>query len=1254
MILSKKIPKTQELTVLPPIVFPPSRRAEIVEPTAVEARHFAAAYALFRVSSMKNTHMAMPPKYKDLWKGLFAELKKEDAARGLQWMYEADPFAAAKAKEDAEKLQAKKREEDAQRAKKAESSPSPFPSGQNRGWENAPSAEMGKRLRFDVESEIRQSGLWNSHGISIAQNDRKRFTDEVSKLGFRRAHVEEAAEICKDKEEMLEWLLSMVPEDDLPKWCLPSNYVSGVSMASSDLKREASIKNLVSAGYAADLCEELWDSHAGNQRKVASILQAMLLQLPVDNNSSSVDSETAEDTWEDPWTEEQAVLESIYGERYTSEDGLVRVKLQPVSVNTELTVEAQKPVGQYPMDLPIIFVKGPVPAYIRLSITKQALLHAKESFIGEQMVFNVVDWLEHNVAAIIANPGRLSAVSTAIPAPDSQNSSSSQAKRRFRRAINWTANSKISSEIKSRWLLHHQSKQYQDILAKRQSLPAWRLREEVAKSIDRSRVTIITGETGSGKSTQSVQFVLDDLIAKGLGEAANIICTQPRRISAIGLADRIAEERGSHVGDEVGYIIRGESRFRRGATKITFVTTGVLLRQLQTAGGSEADMDDALRDVSHVFIDEVHERAVDADFLLVILRDMLKRRKDLRVVLMSATIDPGLFEQYFYGVGSVAHIHVEGRTYPVTDFYKDDIIRFTGHFTDDRDEMDEKAMSAALVASGMRINYDLILKTVEHIDTTLSTSDGGILIFLPGAFEIEQVLQKLRNRRNFHALPLHASLPPKEQKRVFQPAPKGLRKVIAATNVAETSITIPDIVAVIDTGRVKEMTFDAVSSLRRLDETWASQAACKQRRGRAGRVREGLCYKLYTRNVEMSMRERPDPEMLRVPLEQLYLSVKSMGIKDVKSFLGSALTPPSSQAIDTATQLLNRVGALDNGELTALGRHMAVIPADLKCAKLLVLGSTFGCIDACLGIAALLSSRSPFFNPVDKRDEVKQVRFDFSPGQGDLLSDLRAFEAWRRSQRQMSERDLRAWCQERFLSIQTLREVESNRAQLASSLKEQGFLPLDYAPQTSAAATGAGSAPALNAHDDNNALVRALLCAAMHPQIQRVAFPATRFAASHTGSVALDPEARAIKYFDAAGARAFVHPGSACFDAPRGWASDVRFLAVWERVRVGGGGGNASAAGGNGGPGTQDRGRTYLRGVTPCNTFSVLMFAWARSPSTLSAAACSSTGGSACAGGRASACSSRGCGGCSTACSSARSTIRCGRCRQASSGCWIW
>jgi ATP-dependent RNA helicase DHX57 len=226
----------------------------------------------------------------------------------------------------------------------------------------------------------------------------------------------------------------------------------------------------------------------------------------------------------------------------------------------------------------------------------------------------------------------------------------------------------------------------------------------------------------------------------------------------------------------------------------------------------------------------------------------------------------------------------------------------------------------------------------------------------------------------------------------------------------------------------------------------------------------------------------------------------------------------------------------------------------------------------------------------------------------------------------MSERDLRSWCQERFLSMQTLREVESNRTQLASSLKEQGFLPIAYtqsAPQATTATSSSATSSVLNAHGANDALLRALLCAAMHPQIQRIAFPATRFAASHTGSVALDPEARAIKYFDAGGARGFVHPGSACFDAPRGWASDVRFLAVWERVRVGGtgggggggggggssggeaggGGGGSSAStgagsggsvsngGGGGGGGSYDRGRTYLRGVTPCNTFSVLMFA---------------------------------------------------------------
>lgn len=433
-----------------------------------------------------------------------------------------------------------------------------------------------------------------------------------------------------------------------------------------------------------------------------------------------------------------------------------------------------------------------------------------------------------------------------------------------------------------------------------------------------------------------------------------------------------------------------------------------MLRRLQTSGGSSEDVVSSLADVSHVIIDEVHERSLDTDFLLVLLRDVLRKRKDLKLILMSATLDAGVFEDYFKSNGKVGRVEISGRTYPVEDYYLDDVIRMVGFNAGragggrrDEDDAETAGMDADVAAAiqsiGMRINYDLITETVKEIDAELThlKQDGGILIFMPGLMEISRTLDYLRSIPNLHALPLHASLQSSEQRRVFPHAPAGKRKVIVATNVAETSITIDDIVAVIDTGRVKETSYDPQNNMRKLEEVWASRAACKQRRGRAGRVQAGKCYKLYTRNAESSkMMERPEPEIRRVPLEQLCLSVRAMGIKDVAAFLASALTPPESMAVDGAMDLLGRMGALDGDDLTALGRHLSMIPADLRCGKLMVYGAMFGCLDSCVTIAAILTVKSPFVSPLEKREEAKAARAKFAKNQGDLIGDLKAFEQW--------------------------------------------------------------------------------------------------------------------------------------------------------------------------------------------------------------------------------------------------------------------
>lgn len=646
----------------------------------------------------------------------------------------------------------------------------------------------------------------------------------------------------------------------------------------------------------------------------------------------------------------------------------------------------------------------------------------------------------------------------------------------------------------------------------------------------------------------------------------------------------MSDERCSAVGQEVGYIIRGESKTSHN-TKITFVTTGVLLRRLQTSGGSSDDVVASLADISHVIIDEVHERSLDTDFLLVLLRDVLKKRKDLKLILMSATLDAGVFEDYFKSGGKVGRVEISGRTYPVEDYYLDDVIRMTG-FNAGRggkpqdDDPDTAGMDsdvkAAIQSLGMRINYDLIAQTVKEIDAELThlKQDGGILIFLPGVMEISRALDHLRSIPNLHALPLHASLQSSEQRRVFPHAPYGKRKVVVATNVAETSITIDDIVAVIDTGRVKETSYDPQNNMRKLEEVWASRAACKQRRGRAGRVQAGKCYKLYTRNAEMTkMAERPEPEIRRVPLEQLCLSVRAMGIKDVGAFLASALTPPESMAVDGAMDLLGRMGALDGDDLTALGQHLSMIPADLRCGKLMVYGAMFGCLDSCVSIAAILTIKSPFVSPQEKREEAKAARAKFAGNQGDLIGDLKAFQQWdemmenRRyffsllyptinvlTDHSIRQGEVRNWCSENFLSYQTLSDISSTRVQYISSLRELSFI--------------SSSAPPPSNRNANTSLLRSLIASAFNPQIARIDFPDKKFAASISGAVELDPEAKTIKYFNQENGRVFVHPSSTVFDAQTFPGNSV-YMAYFNKMATS---------------------KVFIRDLTPFNAYTALLF----------------------------------------------------------------
>ena len=1160
---------------------------------------------------MRNVHMALPPNYRDLWKGAFQDLKKEDG-KERAWLYDADPFRALGEQAEKQAAAEKARQEAASRkASGVTKGASDKPEKPTR-WSQAPKVDMGARMRTRVEALVRERVVWNPYGIKLSQAQKDHIVQDVTKLAFRRSHVEEAVEYCKDREETLEWLLIHVPEDDAPAWSLPQHYSAGASVARGDLKKEAIINRLAAAGYAKDLCEQALNLDDGDEGSAAEALQRFLMTGSMrDATASSQKQLEPERRGQGMWEEEQDVLEAIYGERYQ--------RVTPDHCEVELhnrkkatiRVHLRRPAaGHYPHSVPVVFLTAtpPLPAYVRLAAIKRAVRFA-EMQVGEQMISSILGWFEDEIVSIIDNPGQLVEVAPAAAAlrrgtPGTGAPSRAIVTReRHGRDANHDMGFEASQKMLAQWHAKQSSAKQREMMEIRRSLPAWRIRESLLETINEHRVTIISGETGSGKSTQSVQFILDDMIQRIMGASTNIICTQPRRISALGLADRVSSERCSAIGEEVGYAIRGESKNKVGVTKIKFVTTGVLLRQLQSSCREGNDgLKHALSGISHVVVDEVHERSLDTDLLLALLRRVLDLDKQLKVILMSATLDADVFARYFGVIDRVGRVEIQGRTFPVEDHYLEDVLRMTGdHSHTDSGGMNGAARMRPLLGSdepsatdpdGMdgdvgsllgydtamniptaseavtaRLDYDLVARAVAAIDEQLDSNSGGILIFLPGVMEIEKTMQALRQLPGLHVLPLHASLPPHEQKKVFLCPPRGTRKVIAATNVAETSITIEDVVAVIDSGRVKETSFDPRNNLVTLREVWASKAACKQRRGRAGRAQSGKCFKLFTRRDETTrMRDRPEPEIRRVPLEQLCLSVKAMGVRDVRAFVADTLTPPHAASVEGAMTMLGRIGALDGDELTALGSHLAAIPADLRCAKLMVYGATFGCLEACLGIAAILTcgNASPFVAPVNKRDEAKAARRAFSADgggvQGDALTDLRAYDEWCRVQSSCRVGDVRAWCDRNFLSARVLNDIASTRSQYLVSLKESGFIPSSYDPSYSfhssstmhhrgahpassyssssttntASASGYGDAPSdvvarYNVHHDNAALIRALIAGAFTPQIARIVFPEKRFAPSMAGAVELDPEARTIKYFSQENGRVFVHPGSTLF-----------------------------------------------------------------------------------------------------------------------------
>ncbi|TPX52351.1 hypothetical protein SeMB42_g01483 [Synchytrium endobioticum] len=757
-----------------------------------------------------------------------------------------------------------------------------------------------------------------------------------------------------------------------------------------------------------------------------------------------------------------------------------------------------------------------------------------------------------------------------------------QPSRQQKAPLSEAAIKQVSVRLLNRYKSIIKSAKYERMQLQREQLPAFALQSEIISTIEKNRITVLSGETGCGKTTQ------------------------PRRISAIGVAERVATERASKLGDTVGYQIRQECR-KSAETRILYCTVGILLRRLECGAAND---EDGIDDVSHIFVDEVHERSIDSDFLIMVLKELLKIRKDVKLILMSATLNAELFRTYFGGPDAVPLFHIPGRTFPVETLYLEDALALTHYIPNaeftrkpvvlpvagsasgplsrnkkqgaqmvvpveerpDEDlsaealhkrypKLDKRGVNALMLMNTEKIQYPLIEALIEWmvhqliggninhvpgagrggggtnkrlgrgggrkshetdryhddskgtnatppVDATTIKQNRGILVFLPGYDEISVLSEVLianpfirtSTANGKYVLPVHGLLSSEQQGRAFARPPENepIVKIIIATNVAETSITIDDIVYVIDSGKMKETRWDPNKGMASLEECWVSKANASQRCGRAGRVTSGTCFHLFTSHrFNHQFASQQEPEIKRTPLEQLCLRVKVLPFLEgrIDSIIAKVIEAPSPDAVSAAITTLRTIRALNKDEtLTPLGFHLAKLPVDVRIGKLILFGSIFGCLDKILTIAAIMSHQSPFVAPFEKRKLAGERKREFALGSSDHLTMLVAYEEWQRLKKAGKYANEKDFLFYYFLSGKTLSMIAGIKRQLVELLSEIGFAPPNLYSrdmERRGGRFGDGVAEVLRdteyvKRSDSTELVKAVLVAGLYPNVAKI------------------------------------------------------------------------------------------------------------------------------------------------------------------------
>ena len=544
------------------------------------------------------------------------------------------------------------------------------------------------------------------------------------------------------------------------------------------------------------------------------------------------------------------------------------------------------------------------------------------------------------------------------------------------------------------------SDDYYKLLKKRKSLPVWSSRKQILDLVEKNRIVIIQGETGSGKTTQIPQFLLD------AGYYGGIVCTQPRRVAAMSIAKRVSQEMEVELGEQVGYTVRFDDKTSKN-TLIKYVTDGLLLK--------EATTDHTLKKYQIIIIDEAHERTLATDILFGFLKELMEKRKELKLIIMSATFDIEKFQNYFDAPLAI----IKGRTYPV------DIIYLSSP-TDDY--------------------VDCAVKKVIQIHK--EEKPGDILLFLTGEEEIESACQQIRDGIEelgdevgyANVIPIYSTLPPYLQEKIFEPPPetnpRGIkgRKIVVATNIAESSITIDGIVYVVDPGFTKQKVFNPRGKMESLLINIISKENADQRAGRAGRTKPGKCYRLYTEeSYEKELKKSSIPEILRSNITSVVLNLLKLGINDLVHF--DFIDPPAPETMMRAIEMLNYLGAMDDdGKLTELGSQMNQFPLEPELSKMVLAGVKYKCINDMLTLAATLSVKSPFLRPRGKENEADSKKYQFTHHTGDHITLIMVFNAFKKNE---FSKD---WCRDNFINFRTMKAIDNVRGQLADILTKMNIV----------------------------------------------------------------------------------------------------------------------------------------------------------------------------------------------------------------------